>query len=83
MSTKRPFGRNEWDATLEILRSSWTELPIMRTELPILGRQFQNERTVRQKYHFSPCPETGRISYTSGREWARGVGWNFWDARQS
>jgi hypothetical protein len=32
---------------LEILRASETELPIFKTELPILGRQFQNERTVR------------------------------------
>jgi hypothetical protein len=34
---------------LEILRASETELPIFKTELPILGRQFQNERTVRLK----------------------------------
>jgi serine phosphatase RsbU (regulator of sigma subunit) len=32
---------------LEILRTSWNELPILGTKLPILGRQFQNERTVR------------------------------------
>ena len=34
---------------MEILRASETELPIFKTELPILGRQFQNERTVRSK----------------------------------
>src|SRR5499433_2623163 len=44
---KWPLGRNERDATLEILRSSETELPILKTKLPILGRQFQNKRTVR------------------------------------
>ena len=32
---------------MEILRSSETKFPILKTELPILGRQFQNERTVR------------------------------------
>jgi len=36
---------------LEILRASETELPIFKTELPILGRQFQNERTVRYTFH--------------------------------
>ena len=46
---KWPLGRNERDATLEILRSSETKLPILGTKLPILGRQFQNERTVRYK----------------------------------
>src|SRR5262249_43937820 len=46
---KWPLGRNERDATLEILRSSETELPILKTKLPILGRQFQNKRTVRIK----------------------------------
>ena len=35
------------DATLDILRSSGIELPILGTKLPILRRQFQNERTVR------------------------------------
>src|SRR5262249_1918142 len=47
---KWPLGRNERDATLEILRSSETELPILKTKLPILGRQFQNKRTVRQSF---------------------------------
>src|SRR5262249_36981536 len=48
---KWPLGRNERDATLEILRSSETELPILKTKLPILGRQFQNKRTVRSEEH--------------------------------
>src|SRR6516164_7557938 len=48
---KWPLGRNERDATLEILRSSETELPILKTKLPILGRQFQNKRTVRRREH--------------------------------
>src|SRR5262249_59924048 len=48
---KWPLGRNERDATLEILRSSETELPILKTKLPILGSQFQNKRTVRHGYH--------------------------------
>jgi hypothetical protein len=35
---------------LEILRTSATELPILGTKLPILGRQFQNERTMRTEF---------------------------------
>ena len=46
-ATKWPVGRNERDTTLEILCFSGTKLPILETKLPILGRQFQNERTVR------------------------------------
>ena len=37
-ATKWPIGRNEREASLEILCSSRTKLPILRTELPILGR---------------------------------------------
>ena len=42
---------------MEILRASETELPIFKTELPILGRQFQNERTVRYELVAAKIPE--------------------------
>ena len=61
MSTKCPFGRNERDATLEILRSSETKLPILKTELPIPVRQFQNERTVRDSSELADFPRNPQV----------------------